>query len=161
MSIDKDLAGTAGLTNASRLPEEERFMSRRKRRLVTWFHRYIANPLMRRVSGYLPGHALLETTGRRTGQVRRTPVGGRIEGSSFWMVSDHGRASGYVHNIEADPRVRLQIRGRWHQGLARMLPDDDPRERLHHLPAGNGLLVRLLGTDLLTLRIDLDTSASA
>ena len=84
-------------------------MAKRK----TWpdrFHRYLANPIMRRVAGRLPGQALLETTGRRSGQPRRTPVGGRIEGDSFWMVSNHGRAAGYVKNIEANPRVRLQIR---------------------------------------------------
>jgi hypothetical protein len=37
------------------------------------------------------------------------------------------------------------------------MPDDDPRRRLKRLPRANGLLVRLLGTDLLTIRIDLDS----
>jgi deazaflavin-dependent oxidoreductase (nitroreductase family) len=127
-----------------------------KRRRVTWYHRHVANPLMRHLVGHLPGQALLETTGRRTGLPRRTPIGGRIVDGSFWMVSNHGRASGYVRNIEADPRVRLQIRGRRYAGTAHPLPDDDPRERLRQLPRFNSWNVRMLGTDLLTIRIDLD-----
>ena len=135
-------------------------MPNRKRQSVSWFHRHLANPLMRHLAGHLPGQALLETTGRRSGLWRRTPVGGRIEESSFWMVSDHGRASSYVRNIEADPHVRIQVRGHWHAGTARLLAEDDPRQRLRRLPALNGLLVRLLGTDLLTIRIDLDPPAT-
>nr|WP_225730678.1 MULTISPECIES: nitroreductase/quinone reductase family protein [unclassified Nocardia] len=110
---------------------------------------------MRHVVGYLPGQALLETNGRRSGLPRRTPVGGRLVGGSFWLVSNHGYASDYVRNIQADPRVRLQIRGRWHTGTAHPLPDDDARERLRRLPRFNSWNVRVLGTDLLTIRIDL------
>ncbi|NNH74889.1 nitroreductase family deazaflavin-dependent oxidoreductase [Nocardia uniformis] len=126
-----------------------------KRRRVTWFHRRIANPLMRYVAGYLPGSALLETTGRRTGLPRRTPVGGRIVDGAFWMVSDHGVASNYVRNILAEPRVRVRIRARWQEGTAQPMPDDNARERLRSLPVFNSLLVRALGTELLTVRIDL------
>jgi hypothetical protein len=36
------------------------------------------------------------------------------------------------------------------------LPDDDPRARLAALPRANSAAVRLVGTDLLSLRIDLD-----
>ncbi|MEU4597134.1 nitroreductase/quinone reductase family protein [Nocardia sp. NPDC023988] len=127
-----------------------------KRRIVTWVHRYLANPLAKPLVGRIPGNALLETTGRRSGLARRTPIGGRLVGSTFWMVSDHGRDSAYVRNIDADPRVRLQLRSRWHTGTARPLPDDDARARLRQLPRVNSAMVRLLGTNLLTIRIDLD-----
>ncbi|MFF3227162.1 nitroreductase/quinone reductase family protein [Nocardia suismassiliense] len=127
-----------------------------KQRRVNWYHRRIANPLMRRLVGHLPGQALLETTGRRTGLPRRTPVGGRVVDGSFWMVSDHGFASAYVRNIKANPRVRLQIRSRWYSGTAQPLPDDDARARLCRLPRFNSWNVRMLGTDLLTIRVDLD-----
>lgn len=135
-------------------------MTERKRRAVTGFHRYLANPFMRRLAGHLPGQALLETTGRNSGAPRTTPVGGRLEGQSFWLVSDHGARSSYVRNIQADPKVRLQVRGVWHSGVAYLLPHDDPRARLRWLPWPAGLMVRLLGTDLLTLRIDLDEGES-
>lgn len=124
----------------------------RKRRRVSFFHRRIANPITRR----LPTQVVLETTGRVSGQPRRTPLGGRLDGASFWLVSDHGDASDYVRNIKANNRVRLRIRGRWLSGTALLLPEDDPHARLASLPCFNSSMVRALGTDLLTVRIDLD-----
>jgi deazaflavin-dependent oxidoreductase (nitroreductase family) len=72
------------------------------------------------------------------------------------MVSDHGRHSQYVRNIEADPRVRVRIGRHWRTGTAHLMPDDDPGLRLKRLPRANGLLVRLLGMELLTIRVDLE-----
>ena len=124
----------------------------RKRRRVGFFHRHIANPITR----WLPTHVLLETTGRISGKPRRTPIGGRLDGAAFWLVSDHGEASDYVRNIKANNRVRIRIRGRWRTGTASLLPDDDPHARLATLPRVNSSMVRALGTDLLTVRVDLD-----
>jgi deazaflavin-dependent oxidoreductase (nitroreductase family) len=100
------------------------------------------------------GVALLETTGRRSGRPRVTPLGARQDGDTVWIVAEHGRRANYVRNIEADPRVRVRVGGRWRTGAATVLPDDDPRRRLRLTP--NDLMVRLVGTDLLTIRIDLD-----
>lgn len=119
------------------------------------FHRII-NPVMRHLAGRFPGQALLETTGRRTGRARRTPVGGRVRNGSFWMVSNHGTGSDYVRNLEAEPRVRVRLGSRWRTGTAHLLPDDDPRARLRALPAFNSFMVRRFATDPLTIRIDLD-----
>jgi deazaflavin-dependent oxidoreductase (nitroreductase family) len=110
----------------------------------------------------LPGWAILETTGRRTGRPRQTPVGNGLVGDTFWIVAEHGRDAGYVRNIEADPRVRVFVGGRWRSGVARVLPEDDPFDRQRQLAHGhvgrrlNALFVRLAGTDLLTVRIDLN-----
>ncbi|GGS50551.1 MULTISPECIES: nitroreductase/quinone reductase family protein [Streptomyces] len=123
----------------------------RKHRLVTRFQRYVANPINRR----LPFQTLLETTGRTSGLPRRTPVGGRRTGNSFWLVSEFGLRSQYVRNIQADPAVRVRIAGRWHHGTAHLLPDDDARARLRALPRFNSAAVRAFGTDLLTVRVDL------
>ncbi|MFF4932904.1 nitroreductase/quinone reductase family protein [Streptomyces griseofuscus] len=122
----------------------------RKHHIVTSFQRRL-NPLIRR----LPLQTVLETTGRVSGVPRRTPVGGRRVGGAFWLVSEFGHRSQYVRNIEADPRVRVRIAGRWHHGAAHLLPDDDPRARLRGLPRLNSTAVRALGTDLLTIRVDL------
>ena len=114
----------------------------------------------------LPGYALLETKGRKTGKPRRTPVGdGRVE-SQFWLVAEHGMRAGYVRNIERDPHVRLKLRQgltyHWHTGTAHLLPNDDPRERQrwleNQLPssAGDSRAVCLFGTQLLSIRIELD-----
>ncbi|MFF8972265.1 nitroreductase family deazaflavin-dependent oxidoreductase [Streptomyces sp. NPDC014995] len=121
-------------------------------RAATAFQRRVANPLTRR----LPFHTLLETTGRVSGLPRRTPLGGRRVGDSFWLVSEFGERSQYVRNIKADPRVRVRIRGRWHPGTAHLLPDDDAVARLRSLPRFNSAGVRAFGTSLLTVRVDFD-----
>lgn len=131
---------------------------------VTFVQKRLLNPVVRPALEHglrVPGYALLETTGRRTGLPRRTPVGDGLEGHTFWIVAEHGRRAAYVRNIEADPRVRVRVRGRWRQGTAHLLPDDDPRERQRRLGRRlgrriNALAVRTVGTDLLTVRIDLD-----
>lgn len=125
---------------------------RRKRRLADKFHSQVANPITRR----LPTQVLLETTGRTSGQPRRTPIGGRLVDNRFWLVSNHGEASNYVRNINADNTIRIRIHGRWRTGTAHLLPGDDPHARLARLPWFNSAMVRALGTDLLTVRIDLD-----
>ena len=59
-------------------------------------------------------------------------------------------------------KVRDGLRTRWHAGTAHLLPDDNPSERQRwlasHLPssAGNARAVRLFGTELLSIRIELD-----
>lgn len=123
----------------------------RKHRLVTLFQRHVANPLNRR----LPFQTLLETTGRKSGLARQTPVGGRLVGNSFWLVSEFGLTSQYVRNIQAEPAVRVRLAGRWHHGTAHLLPEDDPVARLRALPRFNSAAVRAFGTDLLTVRVDL------
>ncbi|UXY20437.1 nitroreductase family deazaflavin-dependent oxidoreductase [Streptomyces cynarae] len=123
----------------------------RKYRAVTAFQRRM-NPVLRR----LPLQTVLETTGRVSGLPRQTPVGGRRVGNSFWLVSEYGERSQYVRNIQANPRVQVRILGRWHTGTAHLLPDDDPRARLKQLPRMNGMAVRALGAQLLTVRVDLD-----
>ncbi|MFE3099627.1 nitroreductase/quinone reductase family protein [Nocardia tengchongensis] len=120
--------------------------------VVTEFQRRVGNPIL----GRLPIQTLLETTGRVSGQPRITPIGGRRTGGSFWLVSEFGTRSQYVRNIEADNRVRLRLRGRWLTGTAHLMPDDDPIARLRSLPRANSTAVRLVGTDLLSIRIDLD-----
>ena len=142
-----------------------------KHGVVHALQKYLLNPPIRlalAIGVPLPGYALLETKGRKTGKPRRTPVGdGRI-GNQFWLVAEHGMKAGYVRNIERDPHVCLKLheglRYRWHAGTAHLLPDDDPRERQRwlatHLPgsARNARAVRLFGTQLLTVRIDLDSN---
>ncbi|OBG04792.1 nitroreductase/quinone reductase family protein [Mycolicibacter sinensis] len=123
----------------------------RNRRRVTFFHKWIANPVCR----LLPTQVLLETTGRKSGKPRRTPIGGRLIDNQFWFVSGHGEASNYVRNILRDNTVRLRIRGRWLRGTAHLVPADDAQARLSALPRFNSALVRALGTDLMTIRIDL------
>jgi deazaflavin-dependent oxidoreductase (nitroreductase family) len=123
----------------------------RKRQFVHRVQRLLVNPIGRQ----LPV-TMLETTGRKSGQPRRTAIGGKLVGNQYWMVSEHGDHSDYVRNIKANPAVRLRVGGQWRSGVAHLLPDDDPWERLRHLPRLNSTGVRVMGTDLLTVRVDLD-----
>ncbi|MBX9395029.1 nitroreductase family deazaflavin-dependent oxidoreductase [Streptomyces sp. TRM72054] len=120
-------------------------------RTTTTIQRRLVNPVLRRI----PLQTLLETTGRVSGLPRRTPVGGRRVGDSFWLVSEFGDRSQYVRNIRANPRVRVRLGGRWYEGTAHLLPDDDPKARLRALPRMNSTAVRAIGTNLLTVRVDL------
>ncbi|GAT07443.1 nitroreductase [Mycolicibacterium novocastrense] len=116
------------------------------------FQKNVMNPMMR----LLPFQTLLETTGRKSGQPRRTPLGGRRVGNEFWFVSEFGENSQYVKNIQADPAVRVRLNGKWHKGTAHIVADDDARERLRKLPQFNSFGVRTFGTNLLTIRVDLE-----
>ncbi|WP_174604673.1 nitroreductase family deazaflavin-dependent oxidoreductase [Mycobacterium numidiamassiliense] len=122
-----------------------------KRAVVHRMQRLVVNPVGRQ----LPV-TMLETTGRRSGQPRHTPVGGRVVGNQFWMVSEHGDHSDYVRNIKANPTVRVRLGGQWRNGTAHLLPDDDPLQRLGNLPRVNSTVVRIMGSELLTIRVDLD-----
>lgn len=132
----------------------------RKRRLVTALQVRVFNPPIRWLAarGLAPNVALLETTGRRSGQPRSTPVtnGLRRGTDEFWLVAEHGRKAAYVRNIEVDPRVRVRIGRRWRTGTAHVLPDDDPIARQRTLPRLHSATVRAMGSELVTIRIDLD-----
>jgi deazaflavin-dependent oxidoreductase (nitroreductase family) len=127
-------------------------MAETRDRITTVFQKNVANPLMR----LMPFQTLLETTGRKSGEPRRTPLDGSRVGDQFWFVSEFGDKSQYVKNIQADPRVRVRLKGKWHSGTAHLVPDDDPHERLRSLPKFNSFGVRTFGTNLLTIRVDFE-----
>jgi deazaflavin-dependent oxidoreductase (nitroreductase family) len=131
--------------------------SRRKRQRVRLVQRYLLNPpaALAVRAGLVPGYVLVETVGRRTGKRRRTVVGMRVEGTTGWVVAEHGRHAAYVRNIEANPEVRVCVSRQWRPARARLVPDDDARARLdtfgRPVHASN---VRRFGTQLLTVRFD-------
>ncbi|HEY1522723.1 MAG TPA: nitroreductase/quinone reductase family protein [Solirubrobacteraceae bacterium] len=129
----------------------------------------IVNPLVRRAvfAGRLGRtYAVLETTGRRTGRTRRTPVANGLLGDTFWLISAHGTHAHYFQNLLAQPRVRVGLADhgdlRWRTGTAEPLPDDDARARHRQLVRGrfgywlDGFLLRGTATALTTVRIDLE-----
>src|SRR2546425_8777882 len=111
-----------------------------KHRIVHLLQKYLLNPpikLLFAIGLAPPGYALLETTGRKTGKPRYTPVGDARIGGQFWIVAEHGMKAGYILNIARNPRGRLKLRdglrARWYTGTAHLLSDDDPRERQRRL----------------------------
>jgi deazaflavin-dependent oxidoreductase (nitroreductase family) len=131
----------------------------RKYRLMTTLER-VNNRLTRFAlrRGFAPrAFALLETTGRRSGRPRQTPVGNGSDGETFWLVAAHGTQADYVRNIQAQPRVRVKTAGRWRTGTATLLPDDDTDARSRTLPhRWDAALGRWMASEPLTIRIDLD-----
>ena len=136
-----------------------------KRRIARLLSNRLLNPIIRPAieHGLLtPAWALLETTGRRSGLPRRTPVGNGLRDGTFWIVTEHGYAADYVRNIQADPRVRIKLGSRWMTGTAHVLPDDPPYERLVWLRRPvNDLALLGLGTEQLVVRVDLDDPPGA
>ena len=131
-----------------------------KRRISTFITVKLVNPLVKAAAERgiaLPGVVILETTGRKTGLARRTPVGDYVQGDTAWIFTEHGSSAGYVRNIEADPQVRLKVGRRWRTGTAHVMPDDDARARQRRMRNKlNSAAVRAMGTELLTVRVDLD-----
>jgi deazaflavin-dependent oxidoreductase (nitroreductase family) len=109
---------------------------RRSGRLPAGAAKYLVNPVVRglfRLGLPAPGTAILETIGRKSGQPRRNPVTNGLDDGIFRIVAEHGRRASYVRNIEANPRVRVRVGRRWHDGTARLVPGDDPRVRLRYI----------------------------
>jgi deazaflavin-dependent oxidoreductase (nitroreductase family) len=136
-----------------------------KRRVSTFLSARLLNPLVRaaaRLGVPLPGYVLLETTGRRSGQPRQVPVGKALQGDTLWVVAEHGLRAAYVRNIQASPQVRVRIGRRWRTGTAQVLSDDDWRERQRRIPNRfNSAVVRAMGTEQVTVRVDLDPASGA
>ena len=81
--------------------------------LLVW---RLLNPATRMLAGAAPWWVLVETTGRKSGRTRRTPLAvGRYDDSGMWVIAVHGRRSGWVLNAEAATTVRFRHRLRWRE----------------------------------------------
>ena len=136
-----------------------------KRGASTFVTAKLLNPVVRaavRLGLPLPLVVILETRGRKSGQLRQIPVGKTLDGDTLWIVAEHGRKASYVRNIEANPRVRVRVGRRWRTGTAHVLEGDDWRERQRRLPNKvNSAMVRAVGTEHVTVRVDLDPAGAA
>lgn len=138
--------------------------SRRKRRWVRLLQRYVLNPPMKLLTwaGLVPGTVLLETRGHRTGKARRHVVLLHGDGATRWIIAEHGTHASYVRNLQADPHVRIRMHRCWHAAHAQALLDDDAEARLDGFGEPRGAAaIRRFGTDLTTIRIDLDIETTA
>jgi deazaflavin-dependent oxidoreductase (nitroreductase family) len=128
---------------------------------LEWVNNRLTRLLLRH--GLAPrAYALLETTGRRSGLARQTPVGNGLVGDVFWLVAAHGDQADYVRNLRANSRVRVKVAGVWHRGTATVLDGDDVRARWRAHPySWDAAIGRMIATTPLTIRIDLDRSPSA
>jgi deazaflavin-dependent oxidoreductase (nitroreductase family) len=75
----------------------------------------------------------LTTTGRRSGQPRRSPLGYVREGDTFHVVGTNWGGDAHpswTHNLAADPHAIIEVRGRRHRVTAREVTDPDAYTRL-------------------------------
>jgi deazaflavin-dependent oxidoreductase (nitroreductase family) len=145
-----------------------------KRRLFRSVERRMVNPLTRRAvfAGRLGStYAVLETTGRRSGLARHTPVANGLRGDTFWLISVHGPHAHYFRNLLAEPRVRIGLAGNtalsWRSGSAQPMYEDDAKARHRELCRGHlgyrldGILLRSAATQFTTVKIDLGPDRAA
>jgi len=135
----------------------------RKLRFEILMGRHVANPLVKlmdRAGIQSPLMAEIETTGRKSGVKRTVPVGMAIDAAGVWIISQHGRGSGWIWNLEADPNVRVKIGNNWRSGVATVRPDDDVTERAKTFAKGRvrqalvASTFRALQTTPVSVRVD-------
>jgi hypothetical protein len=51
-------------------------------------------------------------------------IRGPVDEDVTWLISVHGRRAGWVRNAEANPEVRIRLRGRWYHAQASVQPFD-------------------------------------
>ena len=126
--------------------------NKRSRAVLLWWR--IANPGARLLVAIAPWWVVLETTGCRTGRLRRVPLAtGPRDGRSMWLVAVHGRQTAWLRNIEANPPVRLKRGLRWRTGTASVYPLTPDLLARFNRYARTG--PRVLGMDPLAVRVDL------
>lgn len=128
-----------------------------KRKVVTYMQvRWFNESVLRRAGEKRSQAAILETIGRRSGVPRQIPISPGLAGDIFWIAAHHGRKAAYVKNLAANPRVRVKVEGSWRAGTATIMPNEDALARLRAIAPRNAAAAKLLGTDLLAIRVDLD-----
>lgn len=144
-------------------PGAKRSAALRKFRVERLLGRCVANPtvaLLGRLGVRTSLATDLVTVGRKSGQSRQVPVSARFDDTGAWVVSAHGRRSGWAHNIIDEPHVFIRQRDRWRIGRARFVPDDDTYARVKTF-ASSRLLAplfasafRAVQSDPISVRID-------
>ena len=72
---------------------------------------------------------LLHTTGRRSGKTRTNGLVYARDGDDYLVVASNGgadRAPAWLHNLQADPSVEIQIGRRRQPATARIIESTDP-----------------------------------
>lgn len=128
--------------------------------------RSIANPLLDTLEKLGIRFAMiveLETIGAKSAQPRRVPLVGRTDHTGVWVISLHGRQPGWVHNIAANPKVRVRVGNQWRSSTATFETGDDVRAQDRGF-GGRGsfsrrvaaVILRALETDPVSVRIRYD-----
>jgi deazaflavin-dependent oxidoreductase (nitroreductase family) len=99
------------------------------KRPLAAFHRVVTNRLARKFAARLPGFALVENVGRRSGRTYMTPVNVFRQTDGFLIALTYGRECGWVANVMAAGSCKLQTRGTSYQLVAPALVCDPSRRK--------------------------------
>lgn len=115
---------TAGHTTRTR---RRRYLEGHRRNPLTttaWGGRLLSRSQLLWFQMWPPrGFGVLTTRGRRSGKSRRLCVRAIRHGTRIHLVSLRGPHAAWMHNIRADPHVRIRIRGGTFRGVARPIAD--------------------------------------
>lgn len=93
---------------------------------------------------------LLTTTGRKTGLARVTPLQYELVGGCYYVGAARGLRTDWFRNIQADPRVAVQVKNQRFRGRATAVTDPEQvadflEYRLRRHPRFVGLVLRMAG----------------
>ncbi len=120
-------------------------------RWLARFNRRVTNVLGRRVAGWLPGFAIVDHRGRRSGTAYRTPVNAFARPGGYVIALTYGPGADWVKNVLAAGGCELEVeRRRVHLVHPQII--HDPCQRL--VPALVRPILRLVNVeDFLELSI--------
>jgi deazaflavin-dependent oxidoreductase (nitroreductase family) len=78
---------------------------------VARFNRVVTNRLSSAVAGWLPGFAIVEHTGRRSGRAYRTPLNAFRTPDGYVIALTYGSDTDWVKNVLAAGQCALRVRG--------------------------------------------------
>ncbi|AOW94633.1 hypothetical protein BFN03_08370 [Rhodococcus sp. WMMA185] len=81
-------------------------------RSMARFNRVATNQLTRGAAKYLPGFAVVEHRGRRSGRAYRTPVNVFVEGGHYRFALTYGDNSDWVKNVVGAGGCTIETRHR-------------------------------------------------
>jgi len=81
-------------------------------RSLARFNKHATNHVSRLVAGHLPGFAIVDHRGRRSGTEYRTPVNAFRRTGTFELALTYGRDADWIANVQAASGARLEYRGR-------------------------------------------------
>jgi F420H(2)-dependent quinone reductase len=117
------------------------------RRWVTRLHAWVYRRSGGRVLGRMGGQPvlLLQTTGRRSGRARTTPVQYLADGDTFVVVASNAGAArppAWYLNLRADPHARIEVGPRSAEVRAQEAAGQERAELWQRLTAANRYLER-------------------
>jgi deazaflavin-dependent oxidoreductase (nitroreductase family) len=113
-------------------------------RALARFNRRVTNPVLGRLVPLVPGFAMIEHTGRRSGRAYRTPVNLFRHGDGYVVALTYGPTADWVRNVLAAGECDAVIRGR-SVHLVRPRVVHDPQRQT--MPAAVRPILGVVGVD--------------